>query len=217
MIPAALPLMATILKLLDLINHAAAFLTGLIIYHFMEPQEYLTLFKRLELGVYFFCLKKYKSTEQGYFMTQAMQEFNHSKVFANILFPDSKYRLPKTDTYTTKKDEGTIYSADGISKRYLTTRFFFSGKSAEEFDINNSLAFMGVLENFQYLVYLEVLKFIPSEYFRYLESIANEEKEHSDVLLGKVGQDLLIVKWNLKLLISLPLIPVDLLFLKFPK
>ncbi len=204
------------LKLLDLINQIAAFLVGLIIFHFMDEQEYLTLFKRLELGVCFFCRKKYKSTGDDYFFKQAKQEFNHSKVFASIVDPDSKYRFPN-ETYTVREDTFGHYSVDGLSKRYISTRFFFAGKSAEEFDIDNSLAFMGVLEKFQYLVYSETLKFIPREYYRYLESITNEEKEHSEVLLGKIGQDLLIIKWNIKLIISLPLLLVDLLILKLKK
>ena len=205
-----------LLKFLDLINQIAASIVGSIIFYFLDFNEYILIFKRLELGVSFFCMEKYKLTQDDYFLEQSKQEFNHSKVFDSILNPDNpRYRYPQNFNNTFRKDNHGTYHVDGISKRYLSTRLFFLGKSAGEFDLNNSLAFMGVLERFQYLVYREVLNFIPSEYAPYFESITNDEKEHSDKLLDKVEGRFLILKWNIRLIFSFPIILVDLLIFKF--
>ena len=207
-----------LLKFLDLINRIIAVFVGSLIFYFLETEEYLLIFKRLELGVSYFCMEKYEQTNYDYFLEQSKQEFNHSKVLDSILNPSNpRYRYPQDFGNTSRVDGYGTYQVDGISKRYFATKIFFLGKSADNFDLNNSLAFMGVLERFQYLVYREVLHFIPLEYQPYFEAITNDEKSHSDTLLSQVGEKLLVFNWNLRLIIAAPFLILDLFSLKVNK
>lgn len=201
--------------------------------------NYLILLKKLEVGVFFFCWRSHREakTLPAYYGTlaetlkeQALSEYNHAQVFCQLT--GSKLNMSGAGLMSREEKaafdwgcvnwdtSGESYQADGMSTRYLSAKVFFGFRTANSYDWCDRLAFMYVLEEFQFLFYKQLLKFVPEEVQLELNRIAEDEESHAIsihgslwCLVGPSRQEWLIFLWQIRKYLALACIPIDVLCL----
>lgn len=154
-----------------------------------------SLLKRLEAGVYLFCRRQWLLYLQlpisEVLKNQAISEFNHAQALALLsnskLEISAKYLInrPDADTWNRLEWDNRDWGEplDGISVRYLTTKIFFNGRTANSYELADKLGFMCVLEHLQTEFYSQLIKVCSSRDKAKLIQIQRDEAEHADSLL----------------------------------
>mgnify|MGYP001793809731 CR=1 FL=1 len=162
---------------------------------FSRNPNYLSILKKSELGVYFFCRKvAIEADKNGYtklasiLEKQAESEYNHAQAFGNLLsekLPESYKKLVsrghRTLNWTLIGSAEGKYNATNLSQHPLA-RIFFSDKPAESYSLFNKVAFMQVLEAHQVRFYKSLAKFVEPQVSIVLHSILKEEENHASAL-----------------------------------
>lgn len=203
----------------------------LIAYLFSRLPNRINLLKKLELNAAFFCWKlALQAQEEGrtpfynVLIEQAQSEYNHANVLCGL--NGGYLGLRFQGLLTRDADKWTIvdwdssenpYQIAGFSVNYLIGRLFFGFHKASEYSWEDKLAFMSVLENFQYRFYQELLEHIEDKsQYDAINWILKQEEEHAAILLStyyEINNDKdLLQKWYLRLSIVLFLVPLVLLF-----
>ncbi|PHJ69230.1 hypothetical protein VF14_03645 [Nostoc linckia z18] len=166
--------------------------------------NYLTLLKKLEVGVFFFCWRCHREAKAMPFhqarlygdldladilKEQALSEYGHAQVFCQLT--GSKLNMSGAGLMSREEkaafdwgcvnwdSSGESYQADGMSTRYLSAKIFFGFRTANSYDWRDRIAFMYVLEEFQSCFYKQLLKFVPGEVQKELVPIADCEEAHA--------------------------------------
>ncbi len=194
--------------------------------------NYLSLLKKLEIGVFFFCWRCCRESSDSelheLLKKQAISEYDHAQIFSQL----TGGKLQMTGMGLMSREEkqafkwsnvswdssGESYQADGISTGYLSAKIFFGFQTANSYDWSDRLAFMYVLEEFQSQFYQQLLQFVPLEVQSKLIAITEDEQNHAINLLTvleSMSQDRqkLILKWNTRKYLALLLVPFDALWL----
>jgi hypothetical protein len=180
-----------------------------------------TILETLELGVAVFCYRLSLKIQDDWvnqhlqetFRLQAESELVHAKFFNR--FSGRKKLALYFETFD--KTHGTIdgIQVDTISTHYLSTKILFGFRSANTYELNETLAFMAVLEQFQSVFYKALslypcFKPIKTELTYILE---DEEKHSIDLLaVGNKKNDILIWKWQVRKYLALLFVPVDVIW-----
>ncbi|MBD2771184.1 hypothetical protein [Iningainema tapete] len=200
---------------------------------FSKLPNRLSLLKKLEVGVFFFCWRQAlqaqaegNSTLNLILKEQAESEYHHAQAFCTLT--GSKLELSADKLFNRESKNAQIWStvnwdasesfqADGLSRKYYSAKAFFGGHQARDFSWENKLAFMTVLESFQACFYRKLLQFLPLKVGRSLLAICNEEANHSITLrmaLAKMTDSStatkLMRKWKQRLYLGLLILPLDL-------
>ncbi|MBN3951929.1 MAG: hypothetical protein HWQ38_37885 [Nostoc sp. NMS7] len=199
--------------------------------------NYLILLKKLEIGVFFFCwrclrqaknLPAYYGSLESVLKEQALSEYSHAQVFCQLT--GSKLNMSGAGLMSREEkaafdwgcvnwdSSGESYKADGMSTRYLAAKVFFGFRTANSYDWRNRLAFMYVLEDFQFKFYQQLMRFVSEEVRKELVAIANDEETHAIQLksllwniVGAKRQQQLVFWWQMRLYLALICVPVDVL------
>lgn len=151
------------------------------------------------------CLTKFRPATQEYIISPPQVQSASNTVFIewdSIGFPGEKIQA--------------IYeNFDGISKRYLSARLLFEGKSADSFDLIDQLAFMHVLEEETQKFYIILAELTQQTSLGAIASqIAADEKHHADYLKSKIDHFIPfsqnIEKWRRKVMKAKWAVPIDL-------
>ncbi|MEH2393693.1 MAG: hypothetical protein V7K21_19200 [Nostoc sp.] len=185
----------------------------------------LDILKRLEVGVYLFCRRQsvlYPELKD-LLEEQAVSEYRHAQAFATLanlkLHLPPQHLIDKPESLNWNRltwSEGDWGEpVDGISTRFLSSRLFFKGRTASDYDLSNKLAFMHVLENLQISFYKQLAKFCSSDVRKTINKIVRDENEHSDNLLSALQAiepewEQLINYWQMRQNLALLLLPIDL-------
>lgn len=160
---------------------------------FSQNPKYLSILKKAEIGVYFFCRKTAIECEKhGYeeialsLKEQAQTEYIHAQAFSNLLgqkltenYKDLERRGERTIGWSKIDwDSEETYIATNLSNNPIA-KFFFKNQSAGVYSIFDKLAFMHILEVHQARFYKELLLFVPESIYLPLKEIVEEEKQHS--------------------------------------
>jgi rubrerythrin len=205
----------------------------LLAWAFTKLPNHLILLKRLEIGVFFFCWRlalKAEAENQAILARslkkQAESEYHHAQLLSNLT--GSKLLMSASGLFDREDrssfnwgsvdwDSSEEFRADGLSRRYICARVLFGGQFAKDFDINNQLAFMAVLEELQAEFYAALLNLIHPNSERYLRAIATDEASHSDTLRELLSfhpdAQQLIRKWRWRTAIAFLFVPLDLAYL----
>jgi hypothetical protein len=197
--------------------------------------NYLTLLKKLEIGVFFFCWRSHREARNlpaNYsnlaekLKEQAVSEYAHAQVFCQLTGSTlcmsgaglmSREEKAAFDWGCVNWDSsGESYQADGMSVRYLSAKVFFAFRTANSYDWCDRLAFMYVLEEFQWLFYKQLIKFVPDEVRLKLDQIVLDELTHAAELHGSLHlitnaerQEWLIFLWQARKYLALACLPID--------
>ncbi|AUB36159.1 hypothetical protein COO91_02060 [Nostoc flagelliforme CCNUN1] len=197
--------------------------------------NYLSLLKKLEIGVFFFCWRSHREAKNlpayyGYLEAklkdQALSEYSHAQVFCQLT--GSKLNMSGAGLMSREEktafdwgcvnwdSSGESYQADGMSTRYLSAKVFFCFRTANSYGWCDRLAFMHVLEEFQSLFYKQLLKFVPEELRAKLAPIAADELTHATELQTSLRllatpkrQESLVFQWQVRKYLALTCLPVD--------
>ncbi len=210
-------------------------LCALLAFFFSKMPNRLRLLKRLEMGVFFFCWRQaIAARSEGrtdlseVLKQQAESEYHHAQTFCSISGNKLILRVHElfkreissnsANWSKVKWDNSEQFSADGLSRKYLSARIFFSDRYAKDFDWEDKLAFMAVLESFQACFYKKLLHFLPGSEIEPILTIYRQEAEHSATLVTALSEMVgmfvardLMVKWKCRLYLALPFILLDLL------
>jgi len=178
------------------------------------------LLEQLEMGVFFFCIRRSQSNDiytklQNIFLAQAVAEHYHARYLAKLQGKkgDRSYKqIPQSHSLI--YDSQGNYYADGVSRRYWSSRIFFKSQKPSELATPDLLAFMQVYEESQESFY-RVLAFITGE--KLFGKIADSENSHKwemkeelSNLVGQVRCDRLIEKWKFRKFLAFLILPIDL-------
>ncbi|MFN6538110.1 MAG: hypothetical protein RM021_017430 [Nostoc sp. EkiNYC01] len=201
--------------------------------------NYLTLLKKLEVGVFFFCWRSHREAKAMPFYQarlygsladslkeQAISEYSHAQVFCQLT--GSKLNMSGAGLMSREEkaafdwgcvnwdSSGESYQVDGMSTRYLSGKIFFGFRTANSYDWCDRLAFMYVLEEFQSLFYKHLLKFVGEEIQQQLSQIAEHEESHAIQLYallwsiaGVERRQQLIFWWQVRKYLGLFCCPID--------
>ncbi|MEH2456966.1 hypothetical protein [Nostoc sp.] len=204
--------------------------------------NYLSLLKKLEIGVFFFCWRSHREakllpTHYGnlpeQLKEQAISEYGHAQVFCQLT--GSKLNMSGAGLMSREEKaafdwgcvdwdtSGESYQVDGMSTKYLSAKMFFSFRTANSYGWRDRLAFMYVLEDFQSLFYTQLLKFVPVEVKDKLQSIVDDELNHAIQLYGSLfvisngtrHVQSLLSCWQIRKYLALAFVPVDAFLLVF--
>lgn len=200
------------LILLDIISNLYS---RIILFFFVRTKNYIDILRKLELGVYFFCIKKFTESGNSFFYDMALEEYSHARIFSKILgkqIPELK-QIKMWNTLVLLPDNDS-FQADGISKKYLCGRLFFGNRSAKDISTSEYIAFMAILEKFQAECYFKLANRKGGEYSEYFQLIGEEEYKHAIGLLELIKTQKIsvkvLIKWQLKLILALPFSLYDL-------
>ncbi|MCC5618825.1 ferritin-like domain-containing protein [Nostoc sp. CHAB 5836] len=175
-----------------------------------NEQQFIRLLAKLEYGVAIFCFKlaAIALEEHRYNLAKLLQEHardeqRHGKMLSSLsgdkiklsetgqwieLYQNQELKVIKNTDEETKVLQGVYYSGqfenlDGISKRYLSLRILFQGKSAIDYPWEDRFAFMQILEEGTGKLYKALSKVASTESLRAIASqIAQDEVNHQDYL-----------------------------------
>ena len=207
-------------------------LCALLAFFFSKMPNRITLLKRLEIGVFLFCWRtaiqaevEDKSELAKILREQAESEYHHAQTFCT--FTDNKFKWSVTKLFNNPDrslswgqvwDTSETFVADGLSRKYLSARIFFGDRYAKDFDWEDKLAFMAVLESYQACFYKKLLHFLPDSEIEPILTIYRQEAEHSATLVTALSEMVgmfvatdLMTKWKRRLYLALPFILLDLL------
>ncbi|MEH1780232.1 MAG: hypothetical protein V7L26_14140 [Nostoc sp.] len=197
--------------------------------------NYLSLLKRLEIGVFFYCWRRHLEARNlpGYYgrldenlKEQALSEYNHAQVFCQLT--GSKLNMSGAGLMSREEkaafdwgcvnwdSSGESYQVDGMSTRYLSAKIFFGFRTANSYNWENRLAFMCVLEDFQHCFYKQLLRFVTPEVQEKLAPIIQDELTHAINLHDSLwfisgvrrSSNLLLI-WHTRKYLALICIPFD--------
>jgi hypothetical protein len=197
--------------------------------------NYLSLLKKLEIGVFFFCWRCYleaRNLPSGYgrldenLKEQALSEYSHAQIFCQLT--GSKLNMSGAGLMSREEkaafdwgcvnwdSNGESYQVDGMSTRYLSAKIFFGFRTANSYDWENRLAFMCVLEDFQHCFYKQLLRFVPSEVQEKLSPLSEDELTHAInlhaslwLISGVKRSSYLLFIWQIRKYLALICIPFD--------
>ncbi|HYX14760.1 MAG TPA: hypothetical protein VE944_10405 [Nostoc sp.] len=197
--------------------------------------NYLSLLKKLEIGVFFFCWRCYLEARSlpAYYgrldenlKEQAVSEYNHAQVFCQLT--GSKLNMSGAGLMSREEKQAwewsfvkwdssnESYQVDGMSTRYLSARIFFGFRTANSYDWCDRLAFMCVLEDFQHCFYKQLAFFVPPEVQEKLLPIIEDELTHAInlhaclwLIAGVKRSSHLLLIWQIRKYLALICIPVD--------
>ena len=177
----------------------------LLAFLFSRLPSRINLLKKLEIGVALFCwkqsrqaLQENKSLLASTLLSQAKSEYQHADAFCHLeggtltlKFEDLLDRefTKKSDTWTQidwDTKESKKYLTNGISCRYLIAKCFFKFQCADAFFWSDKLAFMSVLESFQFKFYQELTPLLPAKEQRVVEWVLGEEVDHAATLTSNL-------------------------------
>lgn len=172
-------------------------------WQFSKNPNYLSILKKAELGVYYFCRKVAIECEKHGFndvakkiRNQAEAEYNHAQSFSKLMggklalsYKDlAEKRGEKTINWTKVNwDSNEEYIATNLSQNAIA-QLFFKGKSADSYGLLDKIAFMQVLEMHQAKFYKALCLFVPLPVFIVLKNIQIEEERHSQELTYEFGK-----------------------------
>ncbi|MEH2067923.1 MAG: hypothetical protein V7K47_07105 [Nostoc sp.] len=201
--------------------------------------DYLTLLKKLEVGVFFFCWRSHREAKAmpahqarlcgslaDTLKEQALSEYNHAQVFCQLT--GSKLNMSGAGLMSREEkaafdwgcvnwdSSGESYQVDGMSTRYLAAKIFFGFRTANSYDWCDRLAFMYVLEELQALFYKHLLRFVEPEVREQLALIAEHEETHAINLSGLLwgikgvgGSAKVVFWWQVRKYLAMTLLPID--------
>ncbi|AUB37531.1 Ferritin-like superfamily [Nostoc flagelliforme CCNUN1] len=196
--------------------------------------NYLNLLKKLEVGVFFFCWRSHREAKnlpayygnlEAKLKDQALSEYSHAQVFCQLT--GSKLNMSGAGLMSREEkaafnwgcvnwDSSESYQADGMSTRYLSAKVFFWFRTANSYGWCDRLAFMHVLEEFQWLFYKQLLKLVSDEVRAKLAPIAEEELAHAAELQASLRllatpkrQKSLVFQWQVRKYLALACLLVD--------
>jgi rubrerythrin len=154
------------------------------------------------------CLTKFRPATGEYIVNVNQDKYISSPVsveWDSLSFPGEKI-------------QATYENFDGISKRYLSARLLFNGRSASTFDLVDKLAFMHVLEQETCRFYTFLARITKGTALGAIAlTIAADEKHHADYLKSKINHFIPftqnINKWQNKITVAKWAILFDLCFL----
>jgi hypothetical protein len=226
---AALILTGILSEFLDLIDKIICYFLA----HIFSKLPMFSILRKLEMGVFFFCYKQALKAEsenkdfEKYLKEQAESEYSHCYYFSTLegvgLSMNSEElfnRGKKTNDWRKVDWNGSRYQADGLSVNSLAGKMFFRGKTADSYDWANKLAFMHVLENFQYIFYQQLSPYIQSkDFFGLVAAEKNHAYQLKSYLFSLAGKwsCLFLLKWHLLKYCALFFVPIDflILFIKY--
>jgi rubrerythrin len=195
---------------------------------FSKNPNYLSILKKSELGVYYFCRKVAIECDKNGFNTLALQlriqaesEYNHAQAFSKLMggkLTESYKSLERRGNRTIEWskidwDSSEEYIATNLSQNAIA-KLFFKGKSADSYSLFDKLAFMQVLEEHQYKFYKALSLFVCPEIAKILQSIISDEKTHSSSLLDQLSLVVpknhihrYLLKWQYRSFITLLMLP----------
>ncbi|BBD69538.1 hypothetical protein NIES4072_31290 [Nostoc commune NIES-4072] len=197
--------------------------------------NYLSLLKKLEIGVFFFCWRCYLEARNlpGHYgrldenlKEQALSEYNHAQVFCKL----TGSKLNMSGAGLMKREEkqafswsfvewdssNESYQVDGMSTRYLSAKIFFGFRTANSYNWENRIAFMCALEDFQHCFYQQLVRFVPPEVQEKLAPIIEDELTHAInlnaslwLIAGVKRSSYLLLIWQIRKYLALICVPVD--------
>jgi hypothetical protein len=158
-----------------------------------------------------------KLEEQTGFFLSMIRESDNKELMKNPLKQNSKTKKVTWESayYPGDKLTGNFLNLDGLSKRYLSLRIFFGGKKAEDFDWENKLAYMIVLERVNTDFYKAISRVYKGSKFGAIATkILEEEDSHILYLsncLASITHDpqFVIDKWQGRLVCAYLGLTVD--------
>lgn len=197
--------------------------------------NYLSLLKRLEIGVFFFCWRCYLEARNlpgcygrldDNLKEQALSEYNHAQVFCQIT--GSKLNMSGVGLMNREEKQAfnwsfvewdssnESYQVDGMSTRYLSSKVFFGFRTANSYDWENRIAFMCILEDFQHCFYKQLVRFVPPEIQEKLAPIIEDELTHAInlhaslwMISGVNRSSNLLLTWQIRKYLAMICIPID--------
>lgn len=181
----------------------------------------ISILKQLEIGVYFFCKRQAQLAEkEGLFIAelleeQAQAEYRHAQTLAMF---EGTYLVTEDKLVTNwgiAWGGDSSIRGDGMSRNYLSARVFFLGIKASDFDWEDKLAFMCILEKFQSVFYWRFIRHVPLDCRYYFNYILEDEIKHSsileNILVESQGNKNKLLIWHLRKYLALLFLPIDLI------